>query len=399
MVLPNEIILSPYYYKGLMAKKSSRFSTTDEIYFWLLFYDKLILYKNFVDERNYMTVESLIEQGLASFMPDGYLKKSLEDMHTFISKFDEIRIREYDILDLNRIEPLDVNEDELARHYSGVNKQTEDLLLDNWLSESYIEMVLNQIEELKEFIIMFRQKATPISKELQTGFSYMYCPFNFITAINWSLPFNTEELRLLRTRTFTTIEDCDFLNIYEHAPKHYYEKFVELIEAKIYLDAGINYSIENGATIKTPKISQNNLKNLPGISQFNESKNLSKIYKILISDINFPRMSNLDDVLRLREHKHIKEFKNRVSEWNRALQLNDFKAEEELRNYLYKANQSLTTLEIQKKKHLEWYIEIPLSLIEVALHLPISLILSSYSGWIRLKEAYTKRKYRWLLLN
>lgn len=413
--MTNGIILSPYHHKKLSKEKATKKdSCLHDVFINLLIYDKLIVFDHLIDQNNYKVIQKLKANGLIEEVPQELVNRSFANMATTISSFYSIHSSFDQYLQLENETSLDAANDDI--YDKAVRNEKYDLLLDIDKHQFHIDLFIDKNRPLKNFISNFGVKrSSKANTEAFSNFMYMDLPpillYELDTYFDRAIAFD-DAIESLKNLSTTLLSDYNQLSIrldnYGHSldiDLKSFEQVVNLIEAKIHLEASLKCSSDLGVPIKLPP---SNKSYTPIVKQekpllhkiTEENEHFSQLYSIILEEIRFPEISTLDQALKLRENKNIKTFRSQMHEWNRALQLNEMRAVKDLKEYLIKANHDIFTIENLKRYQLEWYIEIPLAILEELITgTHFGLLFSLYSGLIKTKEAFIKRKYRWLMLN
>lgn len=127
---------------------------------------------------------------------------------------------------------------------------------------------------------------------------------------------------------------------------------------------------------------------------------LYQAFQIFLEEIEFvPRLTKIDDVLRLRGDKRIKNFRETLYQWSLILREGNIAAERRIRHDIREANKGLKQLgEWEKVGQWVTYISLPLSVASVFIGMPLGLVLTPISLTSRVYTDLQKRKYRWLMI-
>lgn len=145
--------------------------------------------------------------------------------------------------------------------------------------------------------------------------------------------------------------------------------------------------------VKTPSIG-------PSKRQFQPWETTSatnSVIKIWLDEIEvLPKLTTIEDVLRLRENKSIANFKESIMEWADALSHAGLREEEKLRAYIKKANKELKKIEIvQRVSGWSTVISLPIDIAITMSGLPI--ITSPIGLGLYTYEKWKAHKYDWIM--
>ncbi|WP_083007581.1 hypothetical protein [Halomonas sp. GT] len=219
--------------------------------------------------------------------------------------------------------------------------------------------------------------------------------------------FSGLELNLPGSTTDTTISgddfsDCLLAQLTKEKFNFYKENEQLLKQVKAIRDSACKWFMMTGAAnkynavlkIKTPKIKL--IEKTPYPVQTTSAT--SAVVKIWLSEVEvLPKLTKIEDVLRLREDKSIENFKSSILEWADAISCGHEKAEKNLRSYIKTANKELIKIKkIQKVAGWATLISLP---IEFALLMNGSpTIPTSPIGFgLYVYEKTQHKKYDWIM--
>jgi hypothetical protein len=122
-------------------------------------------------------------------------------------------------------------------------------------------------------------------------------------------------------------------------------------------------------------------------------------YMIYLDEISLvPKVRTIDDVIRLRDHKRIVDFREALNNWSLEIIKGDVKAEERMRNEIRKGNEELKKIgEYQKIGKWATYISLPLSVAGAYFGTNLGVTLIPISLGVRIYSDWQERNYKWLL--
>ena len=140
-----------------------------------------------------------------------------------------------------------------------------------------------------------------------------------------------------------------------------------------------------------------NAQPFPGVS----SEDITAAVGIFLDEIEWwPKLDNITQVIRLRNHSQFKEFRSILTEWADAVTRGDNKQQQKIRNDIRRANRALRrVIPCHKCGRFLTYLGIPLVLVDLFLGpifgTPVTVCgfaIQGYADWLR-------RKHRWMLIS
>lgn len=161
--------------------------------------------------------------------------------------------------------------------------------------------------------------------------------------------------------------------------------------------------IEASRQLNVPTLT--NIKRAPKLNrglppQVFDPKTEVAVANYLQESLLLPRISSIEDVLRLRHDPHIHHFRAKIFEWSEKLQTGQLGTEEAIRREIRDANEAIKQLGKWKTASM-WttYISIPLDYLGFLLQLPLtSLITTPIGTFLETHNRLKERRYHWLLL-
>lgn len=415
------MILSPHYHKYLSHPKVNPANPIlEEIFVTSLMHGKVMAFDHLIDKSN-KEIKKMLAEDLLEILPDDYLKNSYLNNVKVLELFADNVDRNRGIDEVARNLPIHLL-DSPQKLEDGINDILEDISLENSMSSLHFLSFLNNTKCFKDFVLNFRRTNTRVKSQVYDDFELFKVPYQFLNTLLSCLPtqpeyYEREEIGpLLNTLKkdavgFLSMSDPNYdlePLVGNYRPQRYFEQFIDLLEAKIHLDASFEYSRKNATPIKF-SFSQTNVQSVFRFPQNHiepmelQREYYRKIYRLVLENINIPKVNTLDDVIKLRKHPNIIEFKKRMGEWNRALMENEFKELEALKRYLIKANEAMTHCNIRSQRSRFWFIEVGLECTELIYSVAhknlLGGFLAGYSLVEKAKTEYYKKEYKWLMLN
>ena len=130
-----------------------------------------------------------------------------------------------------------------------------------------------------------------------------------------------------------------------------------------------------------------------------KNDNAYSVFRILLDEIKFlPRLSSVEDVLRLKEDPCINNFRKTISIWSDAINEGDVRQEIEIRKEMKHANEEFKKLKNYKKIG-GWitYISLPFIIVDLLLGVPAGSILTIVGSTVQFKADKLNKKNQWLL--
>lgn len=144
---------------------------------------------------------------------------------------------------------------------------------------------------------------------------------------------------------------------------------------------------------KTPSVARSR----EGLSATSMTEGSKVVVKAWLSEVEvLPRMTGVEDVLRLREDKRFDAFRNAMMEWASSVSRGGVAEEKRLRDHIRTANRELTKLKrTQKVAGWATVLSLPVdgALFLLALPIPTSLIGAAFFAHEKIKS----RKYDWIM--
>jgi len=417
--------------KGMNSSYS--FSNVEEALFALLMYDKVWVSNNCHQVESKMG-EKLISEGLLETIPNKLYKKENEKLKMSLVKIQELKSKldrldfgpDFKTLDLMKFgEPslIDFTEskiefeeakDELGYYITWQNNSIGFIkeFTNKYYHQKYKKKFpITNVSDLvyfkddfidyKEFFFQNnlhnkiskfeKSKSDYKSRRLSEIFNEKLSSYGFIDHliyfenINYNYESNSDK------KDFVLNEYSDSFEL-EYQKVKYLNEYLSLKELLLFSS---NQTIPIKLSLK---LKNTNLKKL----QYNPRDDLSekyRIYQILLKEIQYmPRITCLEDVLRLREDKRITQFRDVVQYWTSLLKSADLNLEEKIRAEILKTNKELKKLgDYNKISGWATYISLPFIAIDLMTGFPIGSMLTAISGFYTFKTDYWKKQNEWIL--
>ena len=420
----NSIILSPYQQKILSRHlKSGNHPSIEHILFSMLINDSTYLFEHTITEQNFKILEKLKNYGLIEMFPHKYLSNSLEKIGNQFSSEMERRIRSGDDDERHRVVSLN-NTSEDRFKLNEITRKSQERRSNILFSRKYYSQ---EIIEYEEFISAFRTNNNKLSKGVYSAFANIegiHSLFNFLESnlfalleaydVNdsnrYSLSFMKKhwdnqlesilddfEGELENQRNLFSLYGIDEKFLDKFPAKKFVYDYIDLLEAKLQLDASFQLSSEEGVPISIGLNSGKSVKVQNESILSNSKDNYHQVYQILLNEINFPKISSIDELMRLKENKNIVNFKKQIETWNEALANGELKELEKIKKSVSKANKSLERIEIRKSQNWVFFVSIPILAASVVTGIPFSVAPLAYTGLLKLDNVRLKRKYNWII--
>ena len=418
-------IVPPIYHRHLYEKKRNDYFQSFLIS--LLMYDEATVYEYLLNEPSFKVYEKLKKEGYAKEVPFKYLSNSINVLEDLLDC--EMKFRYLQRQKLNF--QLSYENIENRKYYKYLEKQDDeyDIEMDNLFYK--IKQYNKKIKNTFNFINVYRKTKIKISKNIYTDFCWLNSVENFINSLESLLDmeryaiknegkktfnFNSikemfyshyeefkEDLNYIieRQKNFTFLVGLSDDYVDKEPSKVYLNSYFDLIESTLLLDSAMEYSLSENATIILPynsNITAINENLHESLSQNVNKDSFYQIYKMVIENIDFPVIDSISEMLRLREHKYIREFKKLFNEWNLALQEDEYSSLKSIKKYLEKANKKITFLEKTKRSSIDFYLAIPCAIVDLVFHTPLSIVPLAITSYFKINESVTKHKYKGLLI-
>ncbi|MEB9942239.1 hypothetical protein P4K75_29205, partial [Bacillus cereus] len=128
-----------------------------------------------------------------------------------------------------------------------------------------------------------------------------------------------------------------------------------------------------------------------------EGDNMHEVYKLCLVQMKdeiqyIPRIESIDDLLRLREKKEIKRFREVLIEWKNLMNNGDIKLAEKIRSDILKANKEISKLDKwEKVDNWFYYLAVPTMFIPI-----ISNVVTVGGAYSRYHIESKQKKYGWI---
>ena len=389
----------------------------------MLLYDEAYFFEYLINEKNYKVFNKFKACGLVKNIPVSYIKNNLKYLQDVLSAC---------------VQGFILDNEQLNFQYSFENMENKKyhLEIENMNTEYAIER--NNLEYkqkiyerktrvLYSFIDAYRRNRKFISNELYDDFCFLQSIESFIFSISELID---SEVRWLENedgnfnfnriisnfygyfgnfieKTNDIIKGQEYFNnvygfsldVSEIPKKYYIDNYFNLIESHLLFNASFELSLNENAVIKMPYYFNHNVRpidiNNPG--RQNRGDSYLQIYRLLIEEMNFPELNNVDDFLKFRENKHLKEFKKLLFEWNASILNDEYSSLDKIKNYLKKANEKFNYLDKIKRTPIDFYVAIPLAIVDLLFKTPLSLIPLAITSYFKIDELITRQKYKGLI--
>ena len=419
-----KLLIPPQYHRNLVPTSNNVYF--QDLFVSSLFYDEIYFFNYLLNEKTNKIISSLKSEGIVNTVPFSFYRKSLNNLlRIFTSKIKLYQLENEHanyILSYENLHKKSYHRD-LERMQSKYESEFQN-------NNYWVLLYIKKVDSIIDFVKNYRRSKRNLSNNLIKDFSLMNSFESFIKSIEALLSalefnysegisdvFNFNEVFEVFNYSYNDIflENFNFdvecqknfksLGGYNFKvdvlpPMKYFEDYFQFIEAYILFDTAIDYSLTENVVIKLPS-SVERKSNCNSFIRENckiYNDNYYAIYKCMIDNINFPVINTVEEYLKLRSNKHIKEFKKILELWNQAIQNDEYSALEDLKKYLIRANRKFSNLDKIKASSIEFFIAVPFAIIDLIFKTPTSILPLAISTYIKLDEVVTKYRYRGLMM-
>ncbi|AIM32238.1 hypothetical protein DF16_orf03823 [Bacillus thuringiensis serovar kurstaki str. YBT-1520] len=253
--------------------------------------------------------------------------------------------------------------------FEGIVRQSRYLNdVENTVDYNDIQLGENIKPLLINHLVKHFQKRQPHLKE-QRGLAKKYVDglFDFINL--WRIGLHEEAVNythLPLERLLDTGNPVDYIYSLLKREESYPGFVVDMLDMEFELSSIISL-MKMSEEFKVPFIS----KRVSCTSNETEGDNMHEVYKLCLVQMKdeiqyIPRIESIDDLLRLREKKEIKRFREVLIEWKNLMNNGDIKLAEKIRSDILKANKEISKLDKwEKVDNWFYYLAVPTMFIPI----------------------------------
>jgi len=418
--MKTSIIIPTSYHFSLKEGVESNVSFQDLLLSMVL-YDQAYFFEYLINEKNHRVYDRFRENGLIRNVPILYVKNSLLYLQDVLSTCIKLRYLENEQLNFQySFENL-----ENKNYWSELKKKDtkHGIEQDNLLYK--IRKNERKIRALYSFVNAYRRNRRIISNVLYEDFCLLHSIESFIECISDGIDYEVYSMEENEDFNFNRVISgfYDFFDefkklammdierqknynaIYgasgtDNIPKKYYmDNYSYLVESFLLFNASLDLSLSENVILKMPFYLNHDIRAInidkPNKEHMNDS--YLQIYRLLIEDMCFPQLNNIDDLLKFKENRHLKEFKKLLFEWNESVVNDEYSSLNKIKDYLKKANEKFKYFDKIKRRPIDFYLAIPLGIVDLFLGTPLSLLPLAITSYFKIDEFITKKKYRGLI--
>ena len=416
------------------AKSLGKYSKTgnseevNEILFSILMNGKAYMFEHLVTEKNVKTYTILQSEGLLEFVPEDYVKKSTYKEGDLLERGLQNRLKEMEALESEVNIPFDEAVRDKRKRQKSIVEDLQKISEEESNFIDYTFITEKNTKNFRDLIVSFSASKIKNESDVFDDFAESYSVDAFLDFLSMNLgglqevesfaesfdyPFSLAKKRLEDNFDFIEGEFAKHLQqqraffkrfevgdeswLDKLPSKQYMRDYLNLIEARTLMQAAIEFADNESLKIRNKSI--NNISKTLEMSEVMDNANDRShfVFQLVIDEIGIPELKTIDDLLKYRESKNIKEFIKMVNIWNEAIQANELHSIEKLKRHLIKANNALPDLK-KKEQWTTWFTR-SCSVFGYAHSVPAGIIATSIVSMIDCHDYVQNKKYKWLLVD
>lgn len=274
----------------------------------------------------------------------------------------------------------------------GQSRYLEDV--ENTVDYSDIQLGEDIKPLLMNYLVKHFQKRMPLLKS-KRGLAKKYVDglYDFINLWRAGLHEEAVNYTHLPLNTFLQTSDpVDCIYSLLESEESYHGFVVDMLDMEFELSSIISL-MKMSEDFKAPFVS----KRIPCTSEGTEVDNMHKAFKVCLVQMKdeiqyIPKIESIDDLLRLREKKEIKRFREVLIEWKSLMNNGDIELAEKIRSDIVKANKEISKLDKWEKiDNWFYYLAVPTMFIPI-----VSNLVTVGSTYSRYHIEGKQKKHGWI---